>query len=128
MAEYLPNMFVLIINLNKSNFLKLKVKLIDFIKQTQTDDRIYIKNELQDIFFNRGKAVACLANYKCGESVPGLMRDAIEASQFEYQEFRRIMYIFSDKESDSFQLGKMLKQAETANFEVYFKDWENFDA
>jgi hypothetical protein len=100
--------------LNVNNIAIIKKELIEFIKQVETDDRLYLYNESGLCFDQKSHAVAHLASYSSKLSMQDLIKDAIAA--LNYEDFscgliHKNIFIISDNvDVDSYSIKKMLNR------------------
>ena len=122
MASYNQKILAFVLNLrNNSNLLNLKIELIEFFKTFETDDKSYLINRGKQSFERKGQFTAELANYITRDSFEYLLRDALQALEFE-PSLEKVLFIFNDSGFDQYQISKLIKIARREGYELHFFD------
>ena len=94
------------------NISSLKTELVKYVQHFNADDKIYLYNSTGESFKKASRTIAELAKYNFEGNVPlhDLMRDAIEALDFEYN-FDKELVVINDDDYDIYQISKLIKLA-----------------
>ena len=128
---YNQKAIAIVLNINGvDNISLVKRELVDFIKQVETDDRLYLYNETGLCSEKKSEIIAILAAYNFNTPFQNLIKDAIASLNFEdfsCGQLDKHIYILNDSLSfDSYHINKMLGRCKIEKCKVHILETTNY--
>jgi hypothetical protein len=122
LQTYSEKAIALVLDLSRQkNIAQAVGEFVEFFKFLETDDTAYLFNRERELFSKRGRAIACLSQYKFKkETLPFLVRDALEVLSEQSHFFHKVVYIVSDSLPEQAPMSRLRNCISKHGIEVKF--------